>query len=1149
MINLGDVRFGIVVETKSLTNAIQQINRFDERLQKLYAKQSSNAELAIKRRRKLLRAVSQQQNLSASVRRAGGPKYLSTQAEKAMARFAKVLTNQKASWLQVEEAALKYGLTLDGLKRQFRDWQAEQDKAERAARERVARRKDLLRGQTRVEEIQRLGERMGAPKRTIDSAQKAFEKFKETTKGLSRDSEQYQKALVDLDRRLAQVKGRINEVAEARRKAQEQEKIQIRSRKARFSIQEQIKDLTAAIERSEAPEVLKRRLEKAYEEFTKAARGKKPGTLPYEEAYQRLRRQIKRTSRELQDFQAQQRKISKVSREELFRQRDIARQETAVRRLRQQLLDLEAAFDRVGAPKKWIVDSARQFGEFSKQVKDGKLSIVEFARAHDSVVAEIRDARRKLQRFKAVGFIDEEADKRAAMRRKLVNTIRDLQSASVLAVGPLSGLGARIQALGSLSARSTLKVAALVSGVTALGLATYTLAQSMTQASSDMERYLMVMDAATGSTLDSMAVIGKTIRFADEYGVALDQIVTQYSKLMIAARKSGISFKQTDQIFESLVKTIAALRLAPDQAAGVFRAIVQMISKGVVSAEELRQQLGEFVPGAFSITAQAIGKTSEELNVLLKRGELMANDVVPKLAKELEKTFGKNAYRNISTLQGAQNRLNTAWFVFSARLDMAVRWSKLQIEALNGIADAILWVSRNLETLVPLVAALGAAGAALIAIKVAPYLWALGASALNAAKGVKALAAAMFLANRASKLNYKMLLGTIAIIAIAVGVYNKLRGIIEQNLDAWDAFEQKVRNLFDALVKGKDVTQELDDIISKLTEARNEASLTYERLQDLFEGQNLKPRVAIRIELEQSLKDLDLEGLKQLEERLDNFNDSIKYTRIYSGEYGRQLKKVTDRLVELYIRYQNIKKLGDIFEQYADGVYKYKQNLAELRDMLPYVKELAETEQQRVEIYRALNRAADQAYRSYLRSNQAAWRVADLIATQLGEAATAAKDLDQALQDMFDNIAQGLKKIAVEMLLEEPFRRMLAQALSFFPTPNYSGAQVVPTTAPAAPASPATLEDGPIMIGVAPDNSGARRAAQKFGGQEPEVLVQVIDQRGAGGSLPSVTTGTSDDGRRFIRIVVRDELSRVLAAGELDREMNQVYGLRRRPRR
>jgi tape measure domain-containing protein len=101
--------------------------------------------------------------------------------------------------------------------------------------------------------------------------------------------------------------------------------------------------------------------------------------------------------------------------------------------------------------------------------------------------------------------------------------------------------------------------------------------------------------------------------------------------------------------------------LSNDDLKGSLNALSQMISKGTVSAEELRGQLGERLPGAFNLAAKAMGVTTAELGKMLENGEIMAGDLLPKLALELNKTFGDKITGNVDSLQASTNRLSNTF--------------------------------------------------------------------------------------------------------------------------------------------------------------------------------------------------------------------------------------------------------------------------------------------------------------------------------------------------------------------------------------------------------------------------------------------------------------------------------------------------------
>jgi hypothetical protein len=81
-----------------------------------------------------------------------------------------------------------------------------------------------------------------------------------------------------------------------------------------------------------------------------------------------------------------------------------------------------------------------------------------------------------------------------------------------------------------------------------------------------------------------------------------------------------------------------------------------MISKNTVSAEELRQQLGEVLPGSFNIAARAAGKTTAEFNQMLESGQVIASDFLPKFAQQLSAETASGVVGAMNSSQAATNR-------------------------------------------------------------------------------------------------------------------------------------------------------------------------------------------------------------------------------------------------------------------------------------------------------------------------------------------------------------------------------------------------------------------------------------------------------------------------------------------------------------
>ena len=154
------------------------------------------------------------------------------------------------------------------------------------------------------------------------------------------------------------------------------------------------------------------------------------------------------------------------------------------------------------------------------------------------------------------------------------------------------------------------------------------------------------------------------IEISRDFGVELVATTERWIKFLAAAKQSGLTLKDTEDIFKSLTKAGAVLGLQTDELSSIYLALEQMLSKGKVTTEELRRQLGERLPGAMGIMAASMGVTIAELDKMMKKGEVLSAEVLPNFAKAVEIAFGIESVEKIETLTASQNKLTNAWQLF-----------------------------------------------------------------------------------------------------------------------------------------------------------------------------------------------------------------------------------------------------------------------------------------------------------------------------------------------------------------------------------------------------------------------------------------------------------------------------------------------------
>lgn len=217
---------------------------------------------------------------------------------------------------------------------------------------------------------------------------------------------------------------------------------------------------------------------------------------------------------------------------------------------------------------------------------------------------------------------------------------------------------------------------------TALGI--YEVGKASIEAQIQLER----LDKSFTAIYNSSSAARQQLEFVRQTSMELGQEFyssAEAAKTFFAAAQGTSLSGQLNQIYTGFSKAGAALALSSDDMQGIFLALGQSMSKGKVQAEELRGQIGERLPGAFQIAAKAMGVSTAELDKMMADGELLAEDLLPRMAEVLEQQYGAAAESAADTVQGAVNRMSTAWTDFKA----GILDSEPVVNALNAITEAL----------------------------------------------------------------------------------------------------------------------------------------------------------------------------------------------------------------------------------------------------------------------------------------------------------------------------------------------------------------------------------------------------------------------------------------------------------------------------
>lgn len=214
-------------------------------------------------------------------------------------------------------------------------------------------------------------------------------------------------------------------------------------------------------------------------------------------------------------------------------------------------------------------------------------------------------------------------------------------------------------------------------------------------------------------------------KLAKDYKQDIIGLTNNFAQFKASADFCNVSLENQQKIYTSLAKASAYYHMSADRTKDMLIAITQMMSKGKVTAEELRRQLGNALPAAFGIMSKAVGVSQAELEHMMKTGQLVSGEVLPKFADELDK-ITKDI--DLNSLQLAMNDLHNAW----TNLVNEGGFEQKLTNLVNTAKDVLNWLTGNLGMVKN---ALLSIAVAVIIPKVIPAIKAIGKAFTAISKG------------------------------------------------------------------------------------------------------------------------------------------------------------------------------------------------------------------------------------------------------------------------------------------------------------------------------------------------------------------------------------------------------------------------------
>lgn len=319
-----------------------------------------------------------------------------------------------------------------------------------------------------------------------------------------------------------------------------------------------------------------------------------------------------------------------------------------------------------GRKNRIMANNERMTGMF-----DGK-TVAQFQRRMQSLNAKYQKGAISLGVYNArMAILRKEMSATAAAAQKMTTSLN------------FSGVGAGIQNLNA-------KFNSLLKGVAGLGMAggyamQRMISGSMDAASIQNKTYFGLLaqnnddKAATARQMDFIN------RMSSTYGMDKAKMSTDYMKFA-GATKNSMGEDQRQQLYEALNIKGTSYGISGEQFSLAAKALEQMSSKSLISMEELRQQLGDHIPGAVNDFYEAWKKTTgkstatmQEFQKAVKNGDVKLEQISGALSEIWMQAKNTEAFAQaMNTPERAMQRMKNNLF------DLQVAFMG-QVDATDGV--------------------------------------------------------------------------------------------------------------------------------------------------------------------------------------------------------------------------------------------------------------------------------------------------------------------------------------------------------------------------------------------------------------------------------------------------------------------------------
>ena len=177
------------------------------------------------------------------------------------------------------------------------------------------------------------------------------------------------------------------------------------------------------------------------------------------------------------------------------------------------------------------------------------------------------------------------------------------------------------------------------------------------------QKFTNTLFIMTGSLRDARQEMNWLFQTANKIGIIFSNAAVPFTKFAAAA--TGLLGRgEIREVFTAFGEVGVSLQLTRAEMTGIFLALQQIASKGIVSMEELRLQLAERVPGAMRFAAASMNMSMREFEKAVTQRTVGAAEFLKAFSVTLREVYGEAAKLASQTLYAGWNQLVNEFFRF-----------------------------------------------------------------------------------------------------------------------------------------------------------------------------------------------------------------------------------------------------------------------------------------------------------------------------------------------------------------------------------------------------------------------------------------------------------------------------------------------------